>query len=69
MHFNSFGNQSKRVLQCSILGIILFYVFISDIFIVISEGSADDNQFPISANNIEDIRRLLRITTNKCIDW
>ena len=64
---------NQGVPQGSILGPLLFNLFINDIFLFINEGFlcnfADDSTISISAENVDELHRLVQLNTNKCIDW
>jgi len=71
--FSSWKPLNQGVPQGSILGPLFFNVFIYDIFLVVKEGSlsnfADDNTISISAENADELRRLVQLNTNNCIEW
>ena len=71
--FSSRRPLNQVMPQGSILGPLPFNLFINDIFLFIKQGSlcnfADDNTFSISAENVDELHRLVQLNTTKCIDW
>ena len=59
--------------QGSIVGPLLFNLFTNDIFPFIQQGFlcsfAADNTISISAENVDELHRLVQLNTTKCIDW
>ena len=72
-YFNSWKPLNQGVSQGSILGLLLFNVFIKCIFLFIQEGSicnfADDMTVSSSVENVHELHRLVQINSNKCIEW
>ena len=71
-HYSSWGELGQGAPHGSILGPLLFHIFLNDIFYSLIEGSlcnfADDNTISVTATNTDELLQLVKINTKKCLD-
>ena len=72
-NFSSWQEIIARVLQGSILGPLLFNIFVNDLFLFVSSSNlsnyADDNTLYTYSYNLEEVKDVLRKYLNKVIEW
>ena len=72
-NFSSSENIIAGVLQSSILGPLLFNIFINDLFLFVSSSNlsnyADDNTLHASGFNIEEVQNCLRTDFDAVTKW
>ena len=77
VRINNFMSEYLEIIsgvpQGSILGAILFNIFINDLFLFIKNATlhnyADDNSLEIHAENLQDLINLLQEESNTAVEW